>query len=319
MSTSQKLWLVGSGPMAQAYASVLQAQSVDFQVIGRGVTSASIFQQVTGVPVVCGGLEAALSKLPPPKLAIVAVGVEQLASVAMSLIRAGCKRLLLEKPGALYLAELEDLYSLAHTCSSEVWVAYNRRFYASVQLLRNLVSSDGGVLSALFEFTEWSHKIRPLHKAAGVKERWLLSNSSHVLDLTFSLIGFPADHQWHAWQVGSLDWHPAASRFTGAGLTELGVPFSYHADWDAPGRWGIEILTQKSRYLLRPMESLQVVHTGSVDSHFLPLNDELDRQFKPGLYLQCQHFLNNLPSQLCSLSDQIKAFRIYSRIGGYTL
>jgi len=51
MSPSASLWLIGSGPMAQAYAAVLQAQGVAFTVIGRSAASAEAFHQATGVPV----------------------------------------------------------------------------------------------------------------------------------------------------------------------------------------------------------------------------------------------------------------------------
>jgi predicted dehydrogenase len=153
------------------------------------------------------------------------VGVEQLAPVAQQLIAAGCQQLLLEKPGATTSAELEALQVTAQTHGASVWIAYNRRFHASVQKLRELVIADGGITSAVFEFTEWSHTIRALQKAPGVKERWLLANSSHVLDLAFDCIGLPADGQWHDWHGGTLDWHPAAARFHGAGLSERGDSF----------------------------------------------------------------------------------------------
>ena len=38
------LWLVGAGPMARAYAAVLQAQGLTFDVIGRSRDSASVLQ-----------------------------------------------------------------------------------------------------------------------------------------------------------------------------------------------------------------------------------------------------------------------------------
>ena len=75
MPYSSNLWLIGSGLMAQSYAAVLKAQSVDFTVIGRGDTSAELFEQATGLPVFRGGLEKALAELPSPQRAIVAVGV----------------------------------------------------------------------------------------------------------------------------------------------------------------------------------------------------------------------------------------------------
>lgn len=322
MASSRNVWLIGSGPMAQAYAAVLQAQSIDFRVIGRGAASAEAFQQSTGVAVVCGGLDAVLAELHVPEQAIVAVGVEQLAPVAQRLIGAGCRRLLLEKPGALDLAELRALHSTAQSHGAEVWIAYNRRFYASVQKLRQLATADGGITSAVFEFTEWSHRLRDLQKAPGVKEHWLLANSTHVIDLAFSIIGYPAGGQWQAWHGGTLDWHPAAARFHGAGVSERGIPFAYQADWEAPGRWGVELLTRRNRFLLRPMEALQVIHLGSVESQPIELDDALDHQFKPGLFCQCKAFLTGQPAQidqLCSLEEQLKAFPTYYRIAGYAL
>ena len=317
---ASSLWLIGAGPMAQAYAAVLMAQGVPFRVIGRSRASAQAFHQVTGLPVYEGGLEAALASLPPPEQAIVAVGVEQLAPTAQQLLAAGCKHLLLEKPGALTLSELQVLHATAHAKGAQVWVAYNRRFYASVQQLRQLAAADGGIISAVFEFTEWSHRIRDLQKAPGVKEHWLLANSTHVIDLAFHCIGLPAEGQWQGWHGGGLDWHPTAARFHGAGVSERGIPFAYQADWEAPGRWGVELLTRHNRYLLRPMEALQAIPLGSVEPQTIDLDDALDLQFKPGLFRQCGAFLNTDPGQtgqLCSLEEQLDAFPIYYRIAGY--
>lgn len=321
--SSTSLWLVGSGPMAQAYAAVLQAQSVEYKVIGRGKNSADVFEKETGVPVVCGGLDAALADLASPHQAIVVVGVEQLAPVARKLIGAGCKRLLVEKPGALRFAELKSVHALAELYGAKVFIAYNRRFYASVQRLRQLVDAEGGIISAVFEFTEWSHRLRDLQKAPGVKEHWLLANSTHVIDLAFHFLGLPKEGKWQGWHGGSLDWHPASARFHGAGVSERGIPFSYQADWEAPGRWGVELLTRHNRYLLRPMEALQVIPLGSVEPQQVDLDNTLDLQFKPGLFRQCDAFLSpkidGIQQQLCSLAEQLDAFPIYSRMAGYSL
>ena len=73
---------------------------------------------------------------------------------------------------------------------SKVWIAYNRRFYASVQKLRQLCDLDGGITSAVFEFTEWSHSLRDLLKGPGVMEHWLLANSSRGLILLSISLGF---------------------------------------------------------------------------------------------------------------------------------
>jgi predicted dehydrogenase len=309
------LWLIGAGAMSQDYARVLKGLGVSFEVIGRGADSAATFKKDTGHVVLAGGLKDALASQKAPSQAIVAVGVEELAPTAAELISAGTKRILIEKPGGLDLAQVESLNRVAEENGASCLLAYNRRFYGSVQQARECILEDGGVLSAHFEFTEWSHVIAPLVKGSGVKEHWLLGNSTHVIDLAFHFIGRPLD--WKCWHAGSIDWHPVASRFAGAGLTDQNVMFSYFADWQAPGRWGVELLTAKRRLILRPMEQLQVTPLGSVRIKVVESSDSLDKNYKPGLYRQTQAFLNADDRLFCTLSQQVKNVRIYSKMAGY--
>ena len=309
------VWLIGAGPMAQDYAKVLEALQQPFVVIGRSDSSALVFEEKTGHPVMRGGLDCALQHSKAPKVAIVAVGVEQLARTTEALIKAGSERILLEKPGGLNLAEIDSLDQCAVEFGDEVLIAYNRRFYGSVEQARQFIDEDDGVLTAQFEFTEWSHVIAPSHKASGVKEHWVLGNSSHVIDLAFHLIGTPAD--WRSWYGGSIDWHPTSARFVGAGVTEKGVMFSYLSDWQAPGRWGVELLTRKRRLILRPMEQLQVTKLGSVALEPVEAMNTLDKDFKPGLYQQTKTFLACEDDLFCTLSEQVRNMRIYSLMAGY--
>jgi predicted dehydrogenase len=309
------IWLIGAGPMARDYAKVLLALEQPFAVIGRSESSARMFEEKIGYPVTRGGLCCALQNNKSPEMAIVAVGVEQLASTARALIKGGTKRVLLEKPGGLDIAEIDSLDQFAYEHGAEVLIAYNRRFYGSLDQARKYIVEDGGVLSAQFEFTEWSHVIAPLQKTTSVKEHWVLGNSSHVIDLAFHLIGMPAD--WHCWYAGSISWHPASARFAGAGITEKGVIFSYSADWQAPGRWGMEIMTRKRRLILQPIEQLQVVHLGSLVVEPVEAQNSLDKDFKPGLFRQTKAFLAGDDELLCKLSQQARNVRIYSQMAGY--
>ncbi|MCS5613710.1 MAG: Gfo/Idh/MocA family oxidoreductase, partial [Candidatus Poribacteria bacterium] len=288
-STSSNLWLIGAGQMAQDYVQVLKALQTPFKVIGRGKNSAVAFESAMEISVQTGGIEKALQKEPPPETAIVAVGVEQLASVSSKLLQAGTKRILLEKPGGMNLKELQKLLLEAQSQHAKVWLAYNRRFYEATRKAQEIIQEDGGVTSCHFEFTEWSHKIRELEGKTDIKAVWLLANSTHVVDLAFHLCGWPSS--WQSWSAGTIDWHPSAARFSGAGVTEQGVLFSYFADWEAPGRWGVEALTRNNRLILRPMEQLQLTPLGSLQVKHVNLDDELDHDFKPGLYRQTEAFL----------------------------
>lgn len=309
------LWLIGSGVMAQDYARVLLGIGAKFEVIGRGSISAAAFTEATGCIVKTGGLTNALKKNEAPDQAIIAVGIEQLSASTAELIRAGVKRILVEKPGGVALAEIQQMARIAIDHDSLVFIAYNRRFYSCVQQVRDYILEDGGVLSAQFEFTEWSHRIAPLEKGKGVKEHWVLGNSTHVIDLVFHLIGRPVD--WKCWHKGSIEWHPSAARFAGAGITELGVMFSYSADWEAPGRWGIELMTPKRRLILRPMEQLRITQLGCIEVEEVKPPDTLDQDYKPGLYRQTKAFLRGDDPLLCKLSEQVENVRSYSEMAGY--
>lgn len=309
------IWLIGAGVMAQEYARVLKGLGREFQVIGRSQNSASEFERATGQTARVGGFAQAMEGYGSPETAIVAVGVEQLATITEALVLAGTKRILVEKPGGLDLGEISGLAQRALDQGADVLLAYNRRFYQSVRQARFCIAEDGGLLSAQFEFTEWAHKIDPLEKAPGVKEHWVLGNSSHVIDLAFHLCGRPSN--WSCWHAGALDWHPSAARFAGAGVTDQGVMFSYLSDWQAPGRWGLELMTAKRRLILRPMEQLQVMLLGSVKIELMETDDALDLQFKPGLYRQTEAFLSGEDALFCSISEQVENIRLYSKMAGY--
>jgi predicted dehydrogenase len=310
-----KTWLIGAGIMAQDYCNVLVAQGVDFEVIGRGIGSANSFETLTSKSVQGGGLEKALLANTAPDCAIIAVGVESLADAAQQLMQAGTRRILLEKPGGLNSQEIQTVAEEATKYNAEVLIAYNRRFYAATALAKILIAEDGGATSCNFEFTEWSNVIAPLMKGAEVKEAWFLANSTHVVDLAFHLCGFPRD--WHSWHGGSLDWHSSAARFCGSGITEQDVLFSYHADWEAPGRWGLEVLTRKRRFVFRPMEQLQVTELGSIKVEKIALDDQLDKEYKPGLFMQTKAFLDRDDRLFSSIDDQLRHCGIYDQMAGY--
>ena len=226
------------------------------------------------------------------------------------------KNILVEKPAGLHKKEFEDLVQATKEKDSNVFVAYNRRFYASVLKAQEIIKEDAGVTSFNFEFTEWGHVIAPLTKAEGVKEKWFLGNSTHVVDLAFFLGGQP--EKICNFTNGSLDWHPSSSVFSGAGVSDKNALFSYQADWGSAGRWSVEILTKENRLILRPMEKLQIQKRGSIAQEFDESIDyTLDNKFKPGLYLQTESFLNNKFDRFCSIEEQNIMLNTYNDIAGY--
>ncbi len=312
-----KVWLIGSGGMAQDYLKVLNDLKAKTIIIGRGTNSAKKFKEITGRNVEIGGLQNFLSNNSDIcSHAIIAVGIEKLFETTKQLLNHNIKNILIEKPGALSNIEFEELAGLTELKKANVYIAYNRRFFASVIKAKEIITEDGGVTSFNFEFTEWAHEIVTLKKANGVKEKWFLGNSSHVVDLAFNIGGIPKDLS--SFISGGISWHPSGSIFCGAGITETGALFNYNANWESAGRWGVEFLTKEHKLILRPMEKLKIQKRGAIEENFVKdIDYSLDIDFKPGLYLQTEKFLKNNFDNMCSINEQYKALTIYNKMANY--
>lgn len=312
---NKNIFLIGTGPMAVDYTKVLLAQDFKITVIGRGETSAAKFEKETGIRPKIGGFEHFISKRSFPKnsYVIIATGTEALMPTLLGVLRNGAEKVLVEKPAAISINELLLNENSLIPYADKVFVAYNRRFYASVLEAQRLIAEDGGLQSMHFEFTEWAHKIEPLHKAPGVKENWFFANSTHVVDLAFHLAGAPLE--WNAYsKTGKLNWHKKVN-FAGAGITKKGILFSYISNWESAGRWGIELLTDKRRIYLKPLETVNIQMKGSIEIFNHDFNDLIDKKFKPGLMLQIDSFIKNKQINLTGIIEHIQNTKdIYLKI-----
>lgn len=311
------IWLIGTGLMGIEYAKVLKSLGIEFVAIGRGEPSSKKFEIETGHNAITGGLDEFLATKPTlPDAAIVAVGIEALTETAIKLLEYGVLNILQEKPGVGYPSEMNALLNKTIEKKANVLLAYNRRFYSSVIKAQEIISEDGGVSSFTFEFTEWSHIIKTLEKTKVEHNTWFLGNSTHVIDTAFFLGGKPKELA--TFYKGGLEWHPSSSVFSGAGISESDALFSYQANWEAPGRWVIEVCTKKHRLLFKPMETLQIQNIGSVAVEPVTVDDHLDKEFKPGIYLQTEAFIKGDYSRFCSILEQKEMVeKYYLNMSGY--
>lgn len=307
------IWIVGAGGIAIEYAKILKSLGRDFIVIGRGETSAVKFKEATGIEPILGGLENYLKTTPElPEKAINCVRASDLGKTNICLSNYGVKCILSEKPGCLP-EEVEAVRNAVAKNGTTIYIAYNRRFYASVFAAEKIIKEDGGLLSFNFEFTEWAHVIEASSTIPEIeKNNLFITNSTHVVDLAFFLGGEPKEMT--CYQNGSVGWH-TPSNFAGSGISDKGVLFSYNANWNAPGRWAVELLTAKHRIYLKPMEQLQLQDKGSVKVYPVEIDDHLDKEFKPGFYLQTKAFLEDTVERLCTLKQQIERINtVYRKI-----
>lgn len=313
MRKHKTILLVGVGLMGIEYAKVLQALNVPFIAVGRGEKSAADFNSATGLRPITGGIEKYIkTKKNLPPMAIIAVNEEEAGKITRFLLENGINHILAEKPGGLTAVDIKLTGKVAKKFKADVYIAYNRRFYASTTEAMRIIKKDGGALSFTFDFTERSYVVEKLETSSEkVKQNWFLANSTHVIDMAFFLGGEPS--KITTYKKSGLKWHPGGSIYTGAGISAKGAPFSYHANWESAGRWSIEIMTPKNKLIFRPLEKLQIQKYGSMNIENVPLDDKLDIEFKPGIYRQIESFLGN-KRNLLTIGEQVKNLKYYSII-----
>ncbi len=316
MSDNIKVLVVGAGNMGREYCKVLKALQIQPTVVCRTEKTAEQFENEIGIRPLFGGIETVIKCFENVfNNAIVAVDVENLFGTTMLLIEHDIKNILVEKPAGMNRKEIETICNAARQKGINIYVAYNRRFYASTEKALEIINNDGGVSSFNFEFTEWASSFQKVKDIPHIREEILLCNSSHVIDFAFFIGGEPIE--LHTLRYGSLPWHNRAEKYCGCGVCENGVLFSYQANWDAPGRWGVEVLTKEHRLFFRPMEKLSMQNKGSVKIEEVTLDDYLDTQFKPGLYNETKAFLSyEKDFRLVKIEDHLKHLGIYEKIDG---
>ena len=245
--------VVGYGYMGRAYVSALRALGVGkIHVCSRSEMRLEDLEGDPDVATTSGGIDRLHRVSGMDDLVIVATPTDTLVSFSKQLIGLGFRRLLIEKPVSLWATEIEHLAEFASGNGVFAMCGYNRVAYPSVTEVLARCTQEGGVTSMAYDFTEliradWTERF-----PAEELKRWGLANSVHVLSMAHGIGGLP--DRWNSYRTGRLDWHPTGSIFVGSGMTNNGVPFSYHGDWDSKSRWSVEVHTSQSTYRLCPLE-----------------------------------------------------------------
>lgn len=316
-----KILILGAGYMASEYLKILSKGEYDITVIGRSKASVDKLAELyPNYHFKHGGFNDSQDwDLSAYEFAINTVNVESLFSTTSSLIDKGIPNILLEKPGGLKEIELLELNSKSESKNSSIVIGYNRRFYSSIKKLKELTKNDP-INNIHFDFTEWVHRIDENDYSADSLKYWLISNSSHVIDTVFYLIGAPEKLNSIVLNSNPLKWHPSGTIFCGSGISKKNIPFTYNSNWMSAGRWNIEACTLKGKFILSPMEELSFIEKGSIVPQKIELNSiesELHNGFKPGLMYQLNSFLKKDFGNFCSLQEQIENWKFFERIANY--
>lgn len=301
--------LVGFGGMGREYFKTLKSLGVqNVRVVSRSAKEGVTFS---------GGFESFRQTPRENESVILALPIPELIPAAEHFRELGFRRFLIEKPLSLYSGELERFLKNFSGAGIEAFVAYNRSAYPSLLEAASRAVREGGITSCQYTFTERIERVPQTHFTE-VLRRWGMANSSHVMSMAHRLIGLP--QEWKSYRAGNaVHWHPAGSFFSGAGVTERGILFSYHADWSSTGRWSVEIHTAESSYLLCPMEKLfrRTVFNGPWEE----INTAtFDLELKAGFAEQTAAFLSpevRKEVPLVSAAESLALSRYVENVFGY--
>ena len=270
--------VVGYGFVGKEYVKALRRLGVRrMRVCSRSAAPMAELAQ-EGLSTVAGGFDK-LNFVPEPgELGIIGTPCSSLIPAAQHLIGLGFRKLLIEKPVAWQSAEVERFAAFCVRTQVDAAVAYNRVAYPAVLELLARGAAEGGFTSCRYTFTEMVKPDWPRRFRADDLARWGFANSLHVLSLAHCAIGMPGpSSHYHAGQ-GRFAWHEGSNVLTGAGVSERGIPFSYHADWGAADRWSVELHTAAASYRLCPLEELRRKTASLAEWEKVPLD-----VFDPGL------------------------------------
>lgn len=315
-----KILIVGSGQMAGEYLKVLHYLKKECVIVGRGEKNIEkLKKEFPNYQYHSGGLDKYLKLYHENEFefSINTVNVKYLFATTQLLIKAKIQNILVEKPGSLELSELVKLNKNSRKHDLNIYVAYNRRFFDSIIKLKELLTDDGGAKNLKFDFTEWTHTIEPKKFDEKTLKYWIISNSSHVIDTVFHIIGLPEKINCENHSQSKIKWHPSSSVFVGSGISEKNIPFSYNSNWTSAGRWMIEVCTDKGKYILSPMEKIKYIRKGEITENIVPVRSvDQNLKFKEGFLNQLKSFFSN-KENLCDLNEHIKHFKYYKKIGNY--
>lgn len=302
--------------MANQYAIALHKLKIkDVTILGNSKINAKKLSEKYNFNYMYGGFEKTLSKIPQKDLVIVCTPLELLVSATI-LSLDNNKNILIEKPGSLYSQQLIQLEELI--ANKNVKIGYNRLQYPSFyQLISYIQNNKEKITSCHIRFPEIIDRIDFSKYKKDVYQRWGISNSLHVISMMTRLIGFPK--KITSVKTGKFSWHNSGSIFIGSGISEQNIPFSYHSDWESPGRWSVEIMTNKNQYRLLPLEQLSIFDGSNFKWRNLP-HKEFFKNTKPGICEEIIIMLNHnqqMLQNLCSLREGISLIQLAEKIFGY--
>ena len=282
----KKLIIVGAGKIASEYLKVLNKNN-KIKVIGilsRTEKSSKKLANRFQIPNFGTSIDLMMQRL-NPDLVIVCVSASETFKICKKIFKYKCTSLI-EKPIALSVKETIVLNKLSSKYKHKFYVALNRRFFSSTEILKKKLSKikDKRVVTVI----DQENTIKAKHSGHKIKviKNWMFANSIHLIDyfnifcrgnvISIKKKKFSLEkNQSLIISIISYD------------SGDIGV---YHAYWNRTAPWKVTISSSNIFYILSPIEKL--IERNYKGEQNLIKTSIFDKKFKPGFYSMTNEFIN---------------------------
>lgn len=311
MEKNVKIAIIGAGYMALEHLKVFsEMPNVELTgITSRNLKNATSLSRSFGIKTVYKDCEE-LFKDQQVEGIVIAVSEMALPSI-LKKSKFNQAKLLIEKPIGLDLNETKYLIDILQKRESRSYIALNRRFFSSTLHAHQLLKAEEGCRIISIRDQESPALALTSGQPYEVCEKWMFANSIHLIDYFTNF----ARGEVRRVEVSNkyskeLPFFTNSTIFFSSG--DIGT---YEAIWNAPGPWSVSITTKNLFLELRPLEKMVLRRENHEIIEFLP--SEVDLEFKPGLRLQAENFIEaikNKPNQLADLDDAVKTSTLISEL-----
>lgn len=310
-----KIAMIGAGNMAREHLKAF-AHLGGATLVGIHSRTSSRAEEVAADylgMVVCDSVEE-LYQRTRADLVIVTVGELSMAAVAAEAFRFPWK-VLLEKPAGYDLADAKRIVDAAGQRKGEIFVALNRRAYASTRnAMTALAACDAPRFIKVLDQQDQVAAREIYGEPPEVVQNYMFANSIHLIDY-FRVFGrgeitdVTPVVPWIPERPGMV---VASIRFSSG---DIGL---YEGCWDGPGPWMVTVTHRELRAEMRPLEQLTLQRRG--ERKLIPVDgDPLDTALKAGFGWQAQQALAAVRGEahcLPTLDDSWQSMVLVSKIFG---
>ncbi len=278
--------IIGAGYIAEEHLKAIDhIDSISANMIYSRTYDKSLdISETYNIPNVAKSFDDFLEKSNELDGILILVSVENMFDVTKTLLPLNIP-LLIEKPPALSLTEIEELSSLGDEYKTPNMIGFNRRFYSIYHQGKKIIDEHGSLQGLAIEGHERFWKIKD-DLSDEVREKWLYANSSHTIDL-IDFFGGEID------EINTFSnsiYERYGDQFVASIRFKSGALGSYISNWYSPGGWSVQLFGEGVSVIFKPLEKGLWIDSDFNHHEIQPSNHDLD--CKEGFIAQMECFKN---------------------------